>query len=195
MSLLSYEQLCSQVVGQFVIAERDGRKIPVEQVNSSSIDIRLGRVCLVERDAGSGVVDYRKRESLSMAAEVIDPEEGVVIYPGQFILTESEEVFRLPLDISFEYKLKSSMARIGLEHLTAGWADAGWNGSVLTLELKNMNQYHPIRIRPGDTIGQLTFFRHDPVPREKSYAARGRYNSDLTVTQTKANGTVRRHVV
>ena len=104
--------------------------------------------------------------------------------PNQFILAQTVEMFNLPLDISAEYKLKSSMARIGLEHLNAGWADAGWHGSVLTLELKNISQCQRIRIRPGDAIGQIVFFRHKPVPYEKSYAARGRYNKDMTFRNT-----------
>jgi dCTP deaminase len=77
------------------------------------------------------------------------------------------------------------MARIGLEHLNAGWCDAGWNNSVLTLELKNMTQYHTIMLQKGDKIGQMVFFEHEPVPHERSYAVRGRYNNDSTVSGVK----------
>ena len=91
----------------------------------------------------------------------------------------------MPMDISAEYKLKSSMARIGLEHLNAGWCDAGWHGSVLTLELVNVTRHHSIIIRPGDPIGQMVFFRHAPVPPERPYATRGRYNTDRTVRTIK----------
>ena len=186
MSLLSYNQLVSQVVLAKVIAERNSDVIPLSLVNASSIDIRLGRRLLKESPYSyAGVIDYRAREQLCMTDEPLS-DGSWVINPGEFVLTESEEVFHLPNCLSFEYKLKSSMARIGLEHLTAGWADAGWHGSVLTLELKNMNQHHPIRIRPGDAIGQITFFAHEPVPDDKSYAARGRYNNDLSVTPPKA---------
>lgn len=186
MSLLSYNQLVSQVVLAKVVAERDNDLIPLSLVNASSIDIRLGRRLLRESPSCPvEAIDYRAREQLVMTPSP-DWGKGWIIHPGEFVLTESEEVFHLPNHLSFEYKLKSSMARIGLEHLTAGWADAGWHGSVLTLELKNMNQHHPIRIRPGDAIGQITFFAHEPVPEDKSYAARGRYNNDLSVTPPKA---------
>lgn len=185
MSLLSYSQLVSRVVEGKVITERSGEKIPERLVNASSVDIRLGRKVLIEDKSSKLYIDYRARQSLDMTEYDMDAGDGYVLLPGEFILTESEEVFHLPLDLSFEYKLKSSMARVGLEHLTAGWADAGWHGSVLTLELKNMNRFHRILIRPGDTIGQVTFFSHEPVPADKSYAARGRYNNDLSVTQTK----------
>lgn len=186
MSLLSFNRLFGEVRNRRVIAERDGSLIPVDQINSSSIDIRLGRKVLMEMAPGAAtVVDYRAREGLKMMPVILNPEEGHIIYPGQFLLAESEEVFRLPNHISAEYKLKSSMARIGLEHLTAGWADAGWRNSVLTLELKNMSQHHPIRIRPGDAIGQLTFFEHEEVPEDRSYATRGRYNGDASVSGIK----------
>lgn len=186
MSLLSYNRLYGEIRGRRVIAERDGSPIPVELLNASSIDIRLGRTVLIEQTSGR-VIDYRNRDALSMQRMEIDPVDGLVIQPGQFLLTESEEVFRLPNYISAEYKLKSSMARVGLEHLTAGWADAGWSNSVLTLELKNMTQHHPIRIRPGDTIGQMTFFEHEEVPQDRSYSTRGRYNGDASVSGAKRN--------
>lgn len=186
MSLLSYNRLFSEIRGRRIIAERDGGAIPVELLNASSIDIRLGRVALIEALPVAGtVVDYRNRDALTMTRVEIDPEEGLILQPGQFVLSESEETFRLPNYISAEYKLKSSMARIGLEHLTAGWADAGWNNSVLTLEFKNMTRYHHIRVRPGDRIGQLTFFEHEEVPLDRSYSTRGRYNNDSSVSGAK----------
>lgn len=156
-----------------------------EAVNAASIDIHLGRRILIERgnheDRPPMVIDYRKRERPLMW-EYDMPDEGYVLKPGEFILAQSVEVFNLPDDLSAEYKLKSSMARIGLEHMNAGWCDAGWHGSVLTLEFKNMLNDHAIRIRPGDAIGQMIFFRHAVVPRGKSYAARGRYNNDKSVS-------------
>jgi dCTP deaminase len=106
---------------------------------------------------------------------------GIIMQSNDFILAQSIEVFNLPEDISAQYRLKSSMARIGLEHLNAGHCDAGWNGSVLTLELKNVTRYHAIHLKAGDPIGQMVFWRHEPVPADKSYAARGRYNGDMTV--------------
>lgn len=185
--LLAYPELCEEIVDGLVVRNRDGSPVPYSLVNAASIDIRLGRAALRETyEPDRKVLDYRARAALPTYRIDIDPDAGLVLAPGEFLLTESEEMFYLPTHLSFEYKLKSSMARLGLEHLTAGWADAGWHGSVLTLELKNMSQYNAIRIRPGDAIGQLTFFRHTPVPDSASYAARGRYNNDLSVTPTKA---------
>lgn len=151
-------------------------------VNSASLDIHLGDKIMVAIDSDH-IVDYRKREALSMMTFAMD-EGGMLLRPNDFILAQSQEVFHLPMDISCEYKLKSSMARIGLEHMNAGWCDAGWHGSVLTLEFKNMS-HQTVRLRPGDPIGQMVFFRHAPVELDQSYAVRGRYNNDKQVSGIK----------
>lgn len=177
--LLSYSELCS-LMWTGVITNTD-----ISKINSTSIDIHLGDKLLLEREGHEAhpipVVNYSKRQRPIMEEHTMS-EDGYILQPGEFILAQSLEVFNLPMFISAEYKLKSSMARIGLEHMNAGWCDAGWNGSVLTLEFKNMLQHHAIRIRPGDAIGQMIFFRHRPVPKDKSYAARGRYNNDKSVS-------------
>lgn len=183
MSLLSYAQLC-HIAGRGVITN-----IKHEQINAASIDLTLGRHILVEDRPGPGhradsIISLRDRTPLNM--KKVDLDMGpFTLHPGQFILASSEQVFNLPNNLSAEYKLKSSMARIGLEHLNAGWCDAGWNGSVLTLELKNMTCYHGITLHQGDGIGQVVFFEHDPVPADRSYAARGRYNGDTSVSGIK----------
>lgn len=177
MTLLSHEEL-RNIVEREIITPVDPKDI-----NAASIDIHLGDTILWE-DEQIGQIDYSRRETIVFNEYHMDA-DGWVLEPGDFILAQSVEVFNLPNDISAEYKLKSSMARIGLEHMNAGWCDAGWNGSVLTLELKNMCNHHSIRIRPGDAIGQMIFFRHEPVPTQASYASKGRYNGDKTVKGIK----------
>lgn len=184
--MLSYNELCSEIAAKKVLAKRlpDGSVVEIDfnHINSASIDVCLGRFVLREVGFPSSptLLDYRARDKMSFERIEIG-EYGYIVKPGEFLLTETEEVFNLPLDISAEYALKSSMARIGLEHLKAGFCDAGWTGSVLTLELKNMSNFHSILLRPGDAIGQMIFFRHEPVPEDRSYAARGRYNNNTTV--------------
>jgi dCTP deaminase len=179
MSLLSHEELI-QLVADGVITGGN-----VSAVNAASIDIHLGGTIMVERQPAEGrnIISYSHREGPKMREIQIG--ESFILDPNEFILAHSVEVFNLPPDISCEYKLKSSMARIGLEHMNAGWCDAGWQGSVLTLEFKNMTRFHSIRIRPGDAIGQMVFFRHAPVSYEASYAARGRYNNNASVEGIK----------
>jgi deoxycytidine triphosphate deaminase len=181
MSLLSYTQICDLIEDGVI---ENGR---YEAVNSASLDIHLGSVILVEKLTGlKQTVSIAKREHLQ--TEKIDiSKEPYILRPGAFILAHSVEIFHLPCDVSAEYKLRSSMARVGLEHLNAGWCDAGWNGSVLTLELRNLTTYHEIELAAGVKIGQMIFFKHMPVPVEKSYASRGSYNGDKSVQGAKAN--------
>ena len=156
-----------------------------EAINAASLDIHLGDTILYEDlDGSDPVLDYAARDKPEWKTYIMD-HRGIVLEPGEFILAHSVEKFYLPNNISAEYKLKSSMARIGLEHMNAGWCDAGWNDSVLTLEFKNMSRRHSILLRPGDAIGQLVFFQHEPVEDSASYATRGRYNKDKTVSTIK----------
>lgn len=187
MSLLSYNRLC-ELVEQGVITN-----VKHDQINAASIDLTLGRYVMSERvpfdpysqvQPPTPVVSLKSRTPLT--CDKVDlRDKPIVLHPGKFILAQSEQVFNLPDNISAEYKLKSSMARIALEHLNAGWCDAGWNGSVLTLELKNMSEGHAIRLEEGDGIGQIVFFEHEPVPADRSYAVRGRYNGDKSVSGIK----------
>lgn len=180
MMLLSYNELVKLVYDGVITNVKDGA------INSASIDIHISEKIMIESSHPGGelnLIDFAKRTPALM--EEIAINDGYNIYPEEFLLASTIEKFNLPPYISCEYKLKSSMARIGLEHLNAGWCDAGWHGSALTLELKNISQRQIIRIRPGDAIGQMVFFRHEPVPADRSYAARGRYNNDSTVQGIK----------
>lgn len=177
MSLLSYNQLC-RLIDTGVIENSC-----YENVNSASIDIVLGDTIMIE---------IPKQKTINMLDKnaghletFVMTEKGYVISPGGFILAHTKEVFNLPNNISAEYKLKSTMARNALNHFTAGWCDAGWNGSVLTLEFKNDSQYHSIFIKPGMKCGQMVFFGHEAVPDERSYATRGSYNNDKSVSAGK----------
>lgn len=179
MSLLSYTDLIG-LINQKVITN-----VTSAEVNSTSIDISLGGDVLFETPGlTNSTIFLKNRESLYMTAHSLS-KEPYRLYPGEFVLAHSQQVFNLPSHISAEYKLKSSMARCGLEHLNAGWCDAGWNGSVLTLELKNMTRNHILVLEEGMPIGQMVFFSHLAVPESKSYAVRGRYNGDLTVKGIK----------
>lgn len=155
-------------------------------VNTASLDIRLGDTLLVERsgyfwDCEPSVLDYSTRENFE-ACRVKLTEEGFVLQPGQFVLGCTVESFNFPNDLAALYRSKSTMGRMALEHMDAGWVDPGFNG-VLTLELKNEFQYHSVRIRPGDRIGQLIFMRGVPVNQEDSYATTGNYNGAAGVRQ------------
>lgn len=176
--MLSYVELVKLVEEGVINA-------PLENINSSSIDLTLDSpIMLEDHPKYNKVVRLAQKESIEMRPYEMGP-NGYHLKPGEFILASSVELFNLPSNISAEYKLKSTMARNGLEHLNAGWCDAGWNNSKLTLELKNMTQRHEIIIEPGMKCGQVVFFRHTEVPTDKSYAARGQYNNQQITTASR----------
>jgi dCTP deaminase len=186
--VLSHKELV-QLVSAGVI-----ENCPLELVNGASIDITLAETVLTEVPGSQFMmgnservhaVDFRERTVPPMLTIVIDKEFGFLLGPGDFVLASSQQLFNLPVDLACEYKLKSSMARIGLNHLNAGWCDPTWHGSALTLELVNVSRYNAIRLRPGDRIGQMVFFRCAPVAGAASYAQRGRYNGDKLVSGIK----------
>lgn len=178
MSLLSHNRLIQLIADGIITADP-------ANVNAASIDITLGDYILVENHQKTFIDPTVKNSADKAYDKVILLTAGYFVGPGEFFLAPSREVFNLPDHISCEYKLKSGMARSGLDHLNAGWCDAGWNGSVLTLEFKNELLRHAILIKPGMKCGQMVFFEHEPVPREHSYASKGQYNGDLEVKATK----------
>lgn len=154
-----------------------------EQINGASIDLTLGDVFWLEdRPATAHPVRLGKKE-VPLMREVTG---GLHLLPGEFCLAQTREVFHLPDDIAAHYMLKSSLARAGLQHLFAGFADPTWNGSVLTLEYVNQLRHHSLVLEPGMKCGQMVFFRGtSPVPAEHSYARVGQYNGDTKAQPSK----------
>lgn len=176
--MLSYTELCGLVDDGVIDANP-------ALINGASIDVRLGQTLLLEqRRPDNAVIDLSRREAMATQRFEMDA-TGYKIPPGQFLLAETIETFNLPDDIAAFFLLKSSMARAGLEHSQAGFADPGWHGSVLTMELKNLTQHYYLHLRPGMRIGQIVFFRVQPVPAERSYAALGAYNGLSSVAATR----------
>jgi dCTP deaminase len=141
-------------------------------VNPASLDVRLGATLLIESVESPELKPY----PLGSHSE----EDPYLLVPGQFVLAQTVETFYLPEHVAAQFMLKSSRAREGLEHLMAGYCDPGWNGSVLTLELHNSRQLHPVRLWPGMRIGQMVFHKMSTPPM-RPYSLVGRYNGDTTV--------------
>lgn len=173
---LNYSQI------EALIEQGAMKQVERDCINAASLDVRLGREVMVEVPPPPGtVIDYRARDKLTMQ-EIRLQDNGIVIHPGEFFLAHTIEICQFPDDLAALFRIKSSMGRIGLEHMDAGWVDPGFHGS-LTLEFKNMTRFHPIRIRPGDKIGQLVFLRGEAVEAEQSYRSVGNYNGSTGVKQ------------
>lgn len=181
MSLVSYNELIEMVDAGVI------EGVDPKDVNGTSIDVHLGPDVLVERGTSSRqIVSLRDKHHLSMGKETMADCGFYDLRPNEFILAHTREKFNLPDNISAEFKLNSSGARIGLENALATWCDPHWHGSVLTLELKNFTQWHTIRLHNGCRIGQMIFHKSEPVPKDRGYAVRGRYNGDVSVSGVKS---------
>jgi dCTP deaminase len=156
-------------------------------VNGASIDVRLGREIKVERakpDGDFGVVDLRHAKECGVDFETVDISAGALIMPGQFFLAHTVETFNLPNTICADFRLRSSIARCGLNALLANWCDPGWHGAQLTLELHNVCQHNALLVTEGLKIGQMIFDRVEAVPEDRSYATIGRYNLQSGATES-----------
>lgn len=148
----------------------------LDLLNPASLDVRLGDRIMVEQEESTAL------EIVGISEH--SQEDPFLIYPGEWFLAETQEIFNLPDHVGAQFVLKSSRAREGWDHAEAGWCDPGWNGSRLTMELKNSRQHHPLPIWPGLRIGQMKFILISGRP-ERSYAEVGRYNADLSVTASR----------
>jgi dCTP deaminase len=147
-----------------------------DNLNPASLDVVLGDRIMIEQEESPelqivGIHEYTQ-------------ENPFLIHPGEWFLAETREIFNLPEHVGAQFVLKSSRAREGWDHAEAGWCDPGWNGSRLTMELKNSRQHHALAIWPGLRIGQMKFLLVSGQP-ERSYAEVGRYNANLCVTASK----------
>lgn len=145
-------------------------------VNPASLDVRLGGTLLIESAESPELVPYPLGHHTQ--------DDPYLLVPGQFVLGATLEQFNIPKHVAAQFILKSSRAREGLEHLLAGFADPGFNNSVLTLELHNSRQLHVVPLWPGMKIGQMVFMKMSATP-IVDYSIVGHYNNDQTVTASK----------
>lgn len=172
--LISYHKLHSLITQGVITADP-------ALVNGASIDLTLGADLMVQAPSGP-VIDLAAKKGLRMRGFKMN-EYGYEMIPGEFLLAHSNEVFNLPDNIAAEFKLKSSMARNGLNHLLAGWCDPGFNNSQLTLEFHNCSN-QTLLIKPNMKCGQIVLWECEDAG-EGSYRHKGQYNGQKGATESK----------
>ncbi len=144
-------------------AEIDGGRVVLDpwdpaMVQPSSVDVRLDKWFRLFDNHKYPVIDPAQDQPELTRLIEVDPQEGFVLHPGEFVLGSTYEAVTLPTDLAARVEGKSSLGRLGLlTHATAGFVDPGFSGHV-TLELSNVATL-PIRLWPGMKVGQLCFFR------------------------------------
>jgi dCTP deaminase len=136
----------------------DGPELDVEdQVGPSSVDLRLGYEFGFLETRKVEALDTRSMEGMELQKELTaGSDEGVVVHPGEFVLSTTLETVDVPDDMVARVEGRSSYARLGLiPHAAGGFVDAGFHGQI-TLEIQNLGNV-PIRIYPEDRICQLAF--------------------------------------
>ncbi len=143
-------------------------------IQPSSVDVRLDKYFRLFDNHKYPVIDPSKDQPELTRLVEVDPDEGFVLHPGEFVLGSTLEAITLPDDLAARVEGKSSLGRLGLlTHATAGFVDPGFSGHV-TLELSNVATL-PIILWPGMKIGQLCFIRLTS-PAENPYGS-GVYGS------------------
>jgi len=118
-------------------------------VNTASLDLRLG----------SEFIDMNTMAPFSATK--------ALLVPGCAILATTLEYIRMPKNVAGSICLKSTFARLGLDHSLAGWVDPGFFGTI-TAEL---HTHRPIELRAGQRIFQIVFHVTMGMP-SKPYAGR-----------------------
>ena len=138
-------------------------------IQPSSIDVRLDKFFRLFDNHKYPVIDPAKDQPELTRLVEVEPDDGFVLHPGEFVLGSTLETVSLPADLAARVEGKSSLGRLGLlTHATAGFVDPGFSGHV-TLELSNVATL-PIILWPGMKIGQLCFFRLSS-PAENPYGS------------------------
>jgi dCTP deaminase len=155
-------------------AELDTERVRIDpydpgMIQPSSIDVRLDKYFRLFDNHKYPVIDPAKDQPELTRLVEVDPDDGFVLHPGEFVLGSTLETVSLPDDLAARVEGKSSLGRLGLlTHATAGFVDPGFSGHV-TLELSNVATL-PIILWPGMKIGQLCFFRLSS-PAENPYGS------------------------
>mgnify|MGYP001608189166 CR=1 FL=1 len=129
-----------------------------EQINPSSVDLRLGNQFRVFKHAEVTHIDQRNTSSADKIMKLIEiePSTPFIIHPGEFVLGINHEYIKVPDDLVGRLDGKSSWGRLGIViHSTAGTVDPGFEGR-LTLEIANISKV-PVCLYPGSRICKVTF--------------------------------------
>ncbi len=145
----------------------------IDLVNPHSLDIRIGETAKLRVMGG-----YKEIDLSGYHADM-----PYLMVPGDRLLVASLETFNIPVFLEATFYLKSSRGREWYGHQLAGYIDAGWHGSKLTMEITN-DDVDLLPLYPGMRFGQLAFRLLNSIP-AKSYASVGRYNNDVCVMESK----------
>ena len=147
----------------------------LNKIGTNSYDVHLDPKLLEYEET---IIDSRRKNN---TREIIIPEDGIILNPGQFVLGSTREYCTNTANwIVPMIEGKSSVARLGISiHLTAGFGDSGFCGNW-TLEI---TVAHQVRIYPNMPIAQLYWLRCSPTTRRY----KGKYQHQNGVVASKSH--------
>lgn len=148
--------------------------IDPSQVEPASVDLRLGKTFLVPKTP-LGICSM----SHPPEYEAVTSETFIVPAHG-FVLATTQEIIRLPNNLTAFVEGRSSIGRMGLFIQNAGWVDPGFEGHI-TLELFNANGA-PMRVEAGRRVCQLVIAEAD---QEVAQPYRGKYQGQRQATGSR----------
>lgn len=125
-----------------------------EQVNPASYDLKLDNQ-FIDLHTGKSIV----ADQINLGTAKFDfySGAGAIYSPPTAILASTWEYIKIPYYLCACVYLKSSLARMGLDHALAGWVDPGFDGN-LTLEL---HAHRDITLHAGQRVIQIVLYELD----------------------------------
>lgn len=165
-----------------------------EHINPNSVDLTLNPTMSVYKNK---MLDCRQKNEVD---QIEIKEEGVILVPGiVYLVSTNESIDLKPMEfekticstgsklkaqkhICAKVEGKSSMGRLGMfAHITAGWIDAGFKGS-LVLELTVVQ---PLRIYPNMKICQVAFYECSEVATHYGQKEGSKYQNQVGAQESK----------
>jgi deoxycytidine triphosphate deaminase len=170
--------ICDDELDEF-IAKCIDSPVPLDH-DGVFVDITLDNIIKYEIDDCPAFNPYREievgKDSLSMEEHDLVEEGNFLWETEEFVMGLSQQFFRMPDDVIGTLYLRSTEARVGIQHSVALPIKRNWEGK-LQLEMVNSTQYHLITLKNGMKIGQVKFER---VGGKGIYE--GKFNNQTTVT-------------
>lgn len=130
------------------------------RIQPASVDLRLGSTLMLQDsvpviglilDPDAELDVSRLLSGYSQSQDITD---GWDFPPGRFVIGQTLETVRLPLDLSGRVEGRSRLARLGIGvHITAPKIDPGFHNRI-TLEIFNLGSWK-VRLKAGMTICTL----------------------------------------
>lgn len=181
MSVLADHEIEQEIkLGRLVVIPSPKR------INPASIELTLGREIVYLKRTFTNEIDLKKDFPGDMVERfTMDPKKGFSIKPGEHYLATTEELIDLPSDLTMVVLGKSTIGRIGLVPVTAGYIDPGFRGQI-TLEIYNV-AHTPIIVYPGMFFAQGVIMRMSSpakIPYNKRDTSLYRNQSGPTIPKT-----------